>query len=402
MFGGESDFFALILFMSGRTTVGIDVGTYQVKVVVSEAPKKKNRQYPHIIGTGMASSKGLRHGYIINQGDVTRAIGSAVDQASHTAQVPIRRAYLSVGGVGLDEIRSRGETAVSRPDQEVTEHDVHNATEDAERKVAGKLLNRKILHAIPLAYHLDGSSVLGRPEGMRGTKLSVDMLFITTLEQHLQDLIASVEELGISVVDVMASPLAGSFVTLTKAQKIAGCILVNIGAETVSIVVFENNMPVSLKVFPIGGTDITNDIALNLKISLEDAEQLKKGALIGGLHSKKHLEDIVAGRLSDIFELIEAHLKKIGKSGLLPAGIILTGGTTGITTVEDIAKAALRLPSKKAIILGAEDTKIKDASWAVAYGLTIWGFSNQEDSMGVAMARQAGSNIWSWLKQFLP
>lgn len=388
--------------MSGRTAIGIDVGTYQVKVVVAESPKKRNRQFPHIIGVGSSFSKGLRHGYIINQADVTRAIRSAVDAASGAAQTPVRRAYLSVGGAGLDEVRSQGTVSVSRPDREVTSTDIENVADDAERKIAAKLVNRKIIHAIPVSYLLDGAPILGRPEGMKGARLSVEMLFITTLEQHLSDLIASVEELGISVVDVMASPLAGSFVTLTKAQKIAGCILVNIGAETVSMVVFENNVPISLKVFPLGGNDITNDIALNLKIPLDDAEQLKKGALIGGTHSKKQLEDVVAGRLSDIFELIEAHLKKIGKSGLLPAGIILTGGTTGLATVEDIAKATLRLPSKRALLSGAEDSKIKDASWAVAYGLTIWGLSSHGDSAGIALARVAGSSIWSWLKQFLP
>lgn len=388
--------------MAHHTTVGIDVGTYQVKVVVAQSVDGRSKHFPKIIGTGIANGKGLRHGYIINGADVTRAISAAVEQASKAAKISVRRAYLSVGGVGLDEARSRGESAISHPRGEVTDRDLANAADDAERKVSQKLLNRRIIHAIPLTYSLDGVPVYGRPVGMKGNKLGVEMLFITALEQHLHDLIAAVEELGISVVDVMASPIAGSFVTLTKAQKIAGCVLANIGAETVSIVVFENNVPISLKVFPIGGTDITNDIALNLKIPLEDAEQLKRGALIGA-HSKKQLDDIVVGRLADIFELIEAHLKKIGKSGMLPAGIILTGGSTGIATVEDIAKAALRLPSRRATLAGAEEAKlVKDASWAVAYGLTIWGMSSAEDDMGFGLAKQAGSSFISWLRQFLP
>jgi cell division protein FtsA len=389
--------------MTEHGIVGIDIGTHQVKVVIAESRPRDNRQFPRILGTGTATSKGLRHGYIINTADVSKAVRVAVEQASAAARLPVKRAYLSVGGVGLDESRSRGDVAVSRADQEVHETDLRNAHDDAERKITSKLLNRRIIHAIPLGYLLDGAPVMGRPIGMRGSKLSVEMLFITALEQHLHDIIASVEDLGIAVVDVMASPLAGSFVTLTKAQKIAGCVLANIGAETVSIVVFENNVPISLKVFPLGGNDITNDIALNLRVSLEEAEQLKRGALIGATHSKKQLDDIVAGRMADIFSLVEAHLKKINKSGLLPAGIVLTGGATGIATVEDLARASLRLPSRRATLHGAEDAKlIKDASWAVSYGLTIWGLSAAEDSMGIAMARQAGSNLLSWLRQFLP
>ena len=145
----------------------------------------------------------------------------------------------------------------------------------------------------------------------------------------------------------MASPLAGSLVMLSKAQKRAGCVLANIGAETVSIVVFENNTPVSLKVFPIGSSDITNDIALGLKIPLEEAEKIKRGGMSDAAYSKRKLDEIISSRLTDIFELIDAHLKKHNRDGLLPAGIIITGGGSSITSVQDLARAALRLPPSK-------------------------------------------------------
>jgi cell division protein FtsA len=263
-------------------------------------------------------------------------------------------------------------------------------------------LNRKVLHSIPLSYKLDGKPVLGRPLGLKGNKLDVKMLFVTCLEHHLNDLVATVEESGIEVLDVMAAPLAASLVTVSKTQKIAGCVLANIGSETVSIVVYENSLPISLEIFPIGGTDITNDIALGLKIPLEDAETVKLRQSIDSSVPRKKLEEIVTARLSDIFDLIEAHLKKIGKAGLLPAGIILTGGGSGLETIEDLAKAALKLPSRIATMRvygGDKITEVKDASWSVAYGLCLWGLSNDDETMPPP---NHGKTVLTWLKQFLP
>jgi cell division protein FtsA len=387
--------------MARHITVGIDVGTYQVKVVVAEQLQTGSR-FPKVLGTGYAMSKGMRHGYIINATDLHKALKSAISQAEKAAQVPIRRAYLSVGGIGLDEVHARAEVSVVRADLIVTDHDVSRALEESERRAHQRLVNRKVLHVIPLSFRTDGQKVLGRPQGMKCTKLEVETLFITTIEQHLQDLIAAVEEAGVSIIDVMASPLAGSFVTLTKAQKMAGCVLANVGAETVSIVVFEDNVPVSLKVFPIGSTDITHDIALGLKVSLDDAEQIKKGALIGGSHSKKKLDEIVGHKLTEVFTLIEAHLTKIGKNGLLPAGIIITGGGSGIATIEDLARVALKLPSKRATLIGADEARIRDSSWAVAYGLCIWGFTTEHEGSGIALAKNTGNAVLNWFKQFLP
>jgi cell division protein FtsA len=169
--------------------------------------------------------------------------------------------------------------------------------------------------------------------------------------------------------------------------------------------VFENNIPISMEVFPIGGTDITNDIALGLKIPLEEAENLKIGAIGTNSYPKKKLEEIVSARLTDMFELIENHLKKIGRNGLLPAGIFITGGGGGIGTIEDFAKASLKLPSRIATLnISEQKTNIKDATWAVAYGLCVLGFSKEEKTnLGI---RHSGYKLWnkifSWIKQFSP
>ena len=248
---------------------------------------------------------------------------------------------------------------------------------------------------------IDGKEILGRPYGMKGIKFEAEVLFVTCFEQHYNDLIEAVEDAGIQVLDVLAAPLAASVVTLTKAQKIAGCVLTNIGAETVSIVVFENDIPISLKVFPIGSGSITNDIALGLQIPLEDAEQIKLGGIISADFSRKKLSDIVSSRISDIFGLINAHLKEINRDGLLPAGVIITGGGSGITTIEDIAKATLKLPSQIASLYFNSSNYIQDSSWAIGFGLCRIGLETR-GATGSYTVKIASNNIMEWVRKFLP
>jgi len=390
--------------MARNVSVGIDIGTYQIKVMVAERSVSKNTPL-NILGTGLAESKGLRYGYIVNRGDIIKGIKKAIREAEGSSGIKIKRAYLGVGGVTLEGVVSIGSTMISKADMEITSLDVERVIEDSEEALVKKISpNKKIIHTIPIEYKIDKKPLHGRPTGMKGEKLEVKTLSVTYMEQHLNDLMHAVEDAGIEVEDVVASPLAASLVILNRTQKIAGSVLVNIGAETVSLVVFEDNLPISLKIFPIGGTDITNDIALRLKIPIEEAEQIKMGQLTGSHYSQKELEDTVQARLSDIFELIEDHLKKLGKNGLLPAGIILTGGGSGIKTVEEFAKSSLKLPSKIAeinFLSGAKNT-IKDSAWAVAYGLCLLGLSEDSESFGIKMARQTGNNLLSWIKQFLP
>lgn len=389
--------------MSERIISGIDVGTHQVKVVIARLHKSKQKTHlPQIIGTGYAESRGLQNGYIVNENDVVRSIRSAVSQAEKTAGVSIKRAFVAVGGIGIDEITAKGEVITSRADSEITQVDLEKATKDSEERVSEYIPNRKILHEIPLTYRIDGELVLGKPHGMKGTKLEVESLFITTYEQHLNDLVSAVESAGVGVEDVMVASLAASFVMLNKAQKRAGCVLANIGAETVSIAVFENSLPISVKVFPLGSTDITNDIALGVKVSLEEAEKIKRGGMTNATFSRRKLDEIISARMTDIFELIDNHLKSIKRDGLLPAGVILTGGGANLSAAPDIAKAVLKLPARVATLDPGKQLKVKDASWAVAFGLCMWGASNTEEVDVLGITKKTQSSIWNWLSQFLP
>jgi cell division protein FtsA len=189
---------------------------------------------------------------------------------------------------------------------------------------------------------------------------------------------------------------------LSKAQKRAGCVLTNIGAETTSIVIFEDSTPISLKIFPVGSNDITNDIALGLRIPLEDAEKIKRGAMTSATYSKRKLDEIIQERLKMIFDLVDTQLKKIKRDGLLPAGVILTGGGANVSGTVEVAKSVLQLPARTATLDIGKGVKIRDASWAVAYGICMWGASDSTDTSPLGIVKNTRHSILSWLSQFLP
>lgn len=396
------NFARVILVMSrriGRITTGIDIGTYQVKVVVVEelADKQGGRQL-RIIGTGLAESKGLRHGYIVNKDEVTASILRAKQQAESLARVPIRSAFLAVGGISLDEARATGPTIISRADQEITVLDLERAAKAAREAAAPGFLNRHVLHSIPLEYRVDGIKTLGDPIGMKGVRLEVDYLFVTCLAQHEDILIKAIEDANIEIIDQMASPLAGSYVLLDGEQKMKGCVLANIGAETVSIVVYDEGIPISVKVFPMGSSHITDDIALGFRISLDEAERVKLGRLSGQMYPRKKVDDLVTSRLVSMFMLIDKHLKSLGRRGPLPAGIIISGGGAGTGTISDIARGSLKLPARLAEFRLSSDAKIQDATWAVAYGLALWGLTGDTN----APKKSIRTMFDRFLQQFLP
>ena len=387
--------------MKRRVVTGIDIGTYQVKVIIIEEVTDKQSRSLRELGTGIAESKGLRHGYIVNTDQVTESVREAKRQAEEKAGMNVASAFLAVGGISLDEVRASGEVVISRADQEVTELDMAKAEQSAREAGAAAFLNRKVLHSVPTEYRLDGARVYGSPQGMRGVRLEVDYLFVTCLSQHADALVAAIEDADIEVIDSMASPLAGANALLTKEQQMKGCVLANIGAETVSLVVYDENVPISVKVFPMGSAHITDDIAIGFRISLEEAERVKMGKLSGAMYPKKRVDDLIASRINTMFSLIDKHLKSLNRRGPLPAGIIISGGGAGQGSITDIAKNALKLPSRIAELRLSSDGKIRDATWAVAYGVALWALTGDTENRDTSISR-AKSSLHKLLKQFMP
>lgn len=367
--------------MARQIILGLDIGTSQTKAIIAESLEQNGNRVPAIIGAGSAESRGVERGFVTDSREASESVRLAVSRAEKMAGIKVKRAYVSFSGIGLSSITSTGSIAISRADMEITERDLSQVLEIAEKSIPpSAILNRRIINTVPVEYKIDGKPVWGEALGLKAAKLEVKALFTVCLEHHLGELIKAVEAAGLEVVDVSAGPATASLVTVSKKERRVGCLLCDIGAETLSLVVFENNNLISLEVLPVGGTDITNDIALGLRISLEDAENVKLGGMARTNFSKKKLDEIISARLGDCFELIENHLKKLGRQGLLPAGVILTGGTASLPGIKQFSEEYLSLPTHIAEIHfgSTEKVRLRDNIWATACGLALLGFSNKD------------------------
>jgi cell division protein FtsA len=397
-----------------RYVTGIDAGDYAIKVCVAEI--RSDRNYPRLLAVVKKESRGFRRGHVSDPEEAREAIGEALRAAEKQSGIKIRKAYVSIDGQTLTSQLVDGSTIVSRADSEITEYDIKRTVEAAGNKISD-LSNREVLDIIPLYFKVDGKKVLKRPIGMKGGKLEVRFLFVTCLLHHVDDLYQVIEQNHVSIEKLIPAPVAASFVTLNKTQKIAGCILADIGAGTTKIAVFEEGLLLSTESFDVGSQDVTNDIALGLKVPLEDAETIKIER-VSRQFTDKHLAEIVEARLTDIFELIENHLKKLGKNELLPAGIIIVGGGAFISKIDLLASAALNLPGKVTAQLFPQNARLegvraddagriylKDPTFAACYGLVAYG-QNPKKGIGLegrnSLATPIMGSVARWFKTFLP
>ena len=389
-----------------KYSIGIDIGTNFTRAVCLEDTGTTIR----IAGVGLAESKGIRHGYITNISEAAKSIRAAVKGIEKTmVGVPLPPLCISIGGVGLSGNIFQSSVSLSKNEMEVTESDVAKVSDHLKSDMPQAFaLNRRVLHSFPLQYKVDGRIIPGKPHGLKGMKLESRTLFITCLSHHIHDAIEAVDQAGFETDDITSSPIARGNLLITKAEKIAGVALVDIGAEVTTVITYENGLPISLESFGVGGNDITNDIALGLKVSLPEAEEIKKG-MVRTEYPKKKVEDIVALRLSKMFDLVEDHLKKIGKAGLLPAGVVFSGGGAEVSHIEAIGKAKFKLPTRR--IEERTDNgnrgQMKTSEWAGAYGAAMFSISNEDEESfglkhGIALGRKVGKSFWEWIKQFLP
>ncbi len=357
------------------TLAGIDIGTHTTRVIVVELPQQATDRglAPRVLGVGTAETTGMHRGYIMNHHEVVKTLKQAIRNAEKSSNIPIDRAVIALGGISLTADTITQMITINRADGVITELDIERAIEKCEEQLHQQKKNRHILHALPSEYILDDQKMTSAPIGLRGNRLSIKTLLISCLENHYTDLVRAVHDAGIDVLEVRAAPLAASYIALSPKQKIAGCVLVDIGSETVSASVFEDNHMTSLEVFALGSSHITNDIALGFQLDIQDAESLKQGKTSGDHHqqpiSKKKIDEIIEARLADIFELVQNHLKKIKRDGVLPGGIIITGGGSQLASITDFARATLRIPSQT---LSLNKSKMNDSTWFVAYGLTMF------------------------------
>ncbi|MBI4256463.1 cell division protein FtsA [Candidatus Uhrbacteria bacterium] len=381
--------------MSEEVYTGLDVGTYAIRVAVGRlVPSPEGAEQIHIIGAVEVPSAGVSKGTITNLEDAVSSISRALEQAERITGVPLSKAWVGINGSHILSQESRGVIGVGRSDGEIRDEDVERSIEAA-RTVATPT-NYEIIHVIPKSFTVDGQRGVKDPVGMNGIRLEVDAIIIQGLGSQIKNLTKAVYRTGLDIEDLVFSILATAEAVVSERQKELGVCVVNVGASTTSLVVYEEGDVLHTAVLPIGSDHVTSDIAIGLRTSIEVAEQVKLhyatclpdevqkkeeinlgelGALEEEMVGRRFVADITEARIQEIFEHVDRELKKIDRSGMLPAGIILTGGGAKLSGILDAAKAALRLPVSLGTPIGVTSVidRMNDPSMSTAIGLVLWG-----------------------------
>lgn len=403
-----------------NTLVGIDIGTTKVAVTVGRV----DEGLINIIGFSRIPNSGMRKGVVSDVEDTVSALTSALEEAERVSGTPITSAYISIDGAHISSALSKGVVAISRSDGEITNSDVTRVMEAAQTVALPP--NREIIHVIPKYFTVDAQENVADPIGMSGVRLEVEAVVVGGSTGAIRNLVKCVQQAGIKMESLVFSPLAAAQVLLSKKQKELGVAIVDIGGGTTSIAVFENGDILHCAVLPIGAMSITNDIAIGLRTSLEVAEKVKTqyGSAIPENISesetinlanfdpqdaqkveRKYVAEIIHARLMEIFSMIREELRKVGKDGMLPAGIIFTGGGSKLEDMITLAKEELRLPAQIGMPLfemaGMID-KIDPSIYSTSTGLILYGLENNTTPNNGMNSNDILDKAKGFFKQFLP
>lgn len=336
----------------------LDIGSSKIKVLIAEINNNELR----LVDVLTFPSAGVRKGEISDVQDAIQGLSRAFDEIRKINKNALKNIFVNLGGKNVKIQNSRGIIAVSHADNEIYQDDVDRVIKASQ--AINISANRKILHTIIQEYVVDGVNQIKNPLGMSGTRLEVNSLIVDAFNPTITDLTRSIEIAGGKISDVVYGPIAVSNSILNKTHKELGSVLVDIGSNTTSMAVFEEDKLVGAKIFPIGSSNITNDLAIALKSSIETAEKIKKtyghafsrevsakdkinlnelDENLKAVVSKKFISEIIEVRLEEIFELIHDELKALGKTQL-PAGVILCGGGAKIDGIVELARHELKLP----------------------------------------------------------
>lgn len=370
--------------------VAIDVGTSKVCALIGEVSRDGRLT---IMGHGTVPASGLRKGVVVNIDQTVRSIADAVERAERLSGWKIDRAFVSVGGGHIESLNSTGQVAVTAHHREVTREDVNRAIEVA--RAVSIPSNREVLHVERRGFIVDGQEGVKDPLGMSALRLEVETHIVTASATAVQNLSKCVAAAGVKIDELVVSGLAAAEAVLTETEKDLGVAVADIGAGTIDLALFRDGAPFHTAVLPVGGINVTNDIAAVLKTSLQAAEELKirhgtcdlaavgddeeigvavLGDEAGRTVSRRELSEVIEARMRETFELLRDELASAGP-GLLPAGVVLTGGASQLAGAGQLGREVLGLPVRIAApagIGGLVDTLLTPA-YATSIGLLLWG-----------------------------
>ncbi|MGQ9477712.1 MAG: cell division protein FtsA [Candidatus Bipolaricaulia bacterium] len=407
----------------GELVVGLDIGTTKVAALVGNVLEGGAIE---IIGRGLAHSRGLEKGVVVDIGETTASIRRAVEQAEKMADVKIQSVSVGIAGKHIKSINNSGTVSITRDNRIITREDVRRVLETAQAIQIPP--DSQLIHVIPRQYIVDGQDGITDPIGMTGMRLEVDVHIVTGAITAVHNIVRCVQNLGIGIENIVLQPLAASYAVLTSAEKELGVALLDIGGGTTDIAIFRGGDIWFSKILPIAGEHITNDITVGLRVPYEEAERIKKEhgtvradeisgderieiTTIGDEKKsipRSKLAKIIEPRLEELFDLAMGEIEDAGYHDLLPAGLVLTGGTALLDGICEFVQNRYNLPARRGKtpqgIHGLRDI-VESPIYAVAIGLLKYAVEARErgDLFHSRSRRRSSSllaKIIRWLNQF--
>jgi cell division protein FtsA len=403
-----------------RTIVGIDVGSSKVCTLVGEVDDEGSIR---VIGVGLVPARGVRRGVVVNVVDATAAIAASVDKAERTSGYKIERAYVSLSGTHVSSLNSRGVVGISRREHGITVEDVNRAL-DAARAIAVPH-NEEVVHVVPRGYVVDGQSGVRDPVGMYGFRLEVEAHIVTGSSTSIQNLVKCVEGAGVEVDELVLASIAAGDAILTDTEREMGVVLADIGAGVTDIAIFIDGTVWHTITLGVGGEYVTGDVAVGLRLPPAVAEQVKvqyghaRAAQVPPegrftvspfdgeapqVVPRWKLAEIIEARAQEIVSMIQREIKRSGYDGLLPAGVVLCGGTAQLSGIQELGRDVFGLPVRVGApreLRGLVDS-ISNPAHAVGAGLMGWGVTVDTRPQLRKPGPGLGNRFLGWLRAFLP
>jgi cell division protein FtsA len=394
--------------------VGLDIGTTKIATIVGEVTEEGIE----IIGVGTHPSRGLRRGVVVNIDATVESIKRAVEEAEMMADAQITTVYAGISGGHIKGMNSHGVTAVK--DKEVRDADIGRVIEAA--KAQAIPLDREIIHVLPQEYVVDQQDGIRDPLGMSAVRLEAKVHIVTGAVTSAQNIVKCANRCGLNVADIVLQPLASAKAVLQDDERELGVALIDIGGGTTDIVIFADGAIVHTSVLSLGGNHITSDIAVGLRTPMADAEKIKQKAgcaltrlisedetievpSVGGraprVISRRILGEIIEPRVEEIFALVRRELVATGYEDLLASGAVITGGSTILDGMPELAEEVLGLPVRRGLpkgICGLADV-VRSPSFATGVGLVQYGVEHSESSRFKATGRGTDGGVYRKVKR---
>lgn len=424
-----------------KLIAGIDIGSSKIVTLIGQLPHEAGPIT--VVGVSSVPARGIKKGQVVDIDESVAALSGSLEAAERMAGFSVASAYVSVGGSQIASMNSRGVVAVSGPDGEITDEDIRRVTEAA--RAISIPSSREIIHVVPRGFIVDSQEGVKDPIGMSGVRLEVETHIISGAATSIRNLGKIVNQIGVEVEDLVYSGIAAAEATLTDTEKELGVALVDIGGGTTDVALFVDGSVAHSVVLPIGGKNITNDLAIGLRVSLDAAEKIKialsrqpkrsvnpdqpltaeekkkedeldtsKLGIDEDLStiSKKTLTDgIIKPRLTELATLIGMEIKKSGYGSLLPSGIVVTGGAAETVGLAEVFKDILRMPTRVAFPTGVTGLidEISTPAYSASIGLLLYGERAEQFKQGglglpISGLRMKGTagKLGSWFRNFIP